>query len=96
MAASPNPAYTESGVFLLAAMQATFLQTTVNQLLLNNGDQVADDVVHHQAQTGTTGKNTVKMTGIKVMIFCCIGSVTVVGDIFWMKNMVAPMMIGRM
>ena len=25
MAASPNPAYTESGVFLLAAMQATLL-----------------------------------------------------------------------
>ncbi len=62
-------------------MQATFLQTTVNQLLLNNGDRVADDVVHHQPD-GNHRKNTVKMTGIKVMIFCCIGSVTVVGDIF--------------
>ncbi|CAH2868860.1 hypothetical protein SEN04528_40600 [Salmonella enterica subsp. enterica serovar Newport] len=48
MAASPYPAYTESGFFLLAAMQATLLQTTVNQLLLNDGDQVADDIVQHQ------------------------------------------------
>ncbi len=29
-------------------MQATLLQTTVNQLLLNYGDQVADDIVNHQ------------------------------------------------
>ena len=29
-------------------MQATFFQTTVNQLLLNNGYQVADDIVQHQ------------------------------------------------
>lgn len=35
-------------IFLLAAMQATFFQTTVNQLLLNNGYQVADDIVQHQ------------------------------------------------
>ncbi|EIZ92296.1 hypothetical protein SEEN539_11522 [Salmonella enterica subsp. enterica serovar Newport str. CVM 21539] len=48
MAASPYPAYTESGFFLLAAMQATLLQTTVDQLLLNDGDQVADDIVQHQ------------------------------------------------
>lgn len=35
-------------IFLLAAMQATFFQTTVNQLLLNNGYRVADDIVQHQ------------------------------------------------
>ncbi len=40
---SPNQDF-----FLLAAMQATFFQTTVNQLLLNNGYQVADDIVQHQ------------------------------------------------
>jgi hypothetical protein len=46
--ASLYPASTESGFFLFAAMQATFFQTTVNQLLLDNRHQVADDIVQHQ------------------------------------------------
>ena len=36
----------------------------------------------------------VKTTGIAMMILRCIGSVTGVGDIFWMKNIEIPYRIG--
>jgi hypothetical protein len=45
---------------------------------------------------GNHRKKKVNITGIKVMIFCCIGSVTVVGLIFWIKNILAPISRGRM
>ena len=34
--------------FFLAAVQATFFQTAVDKLLLQNGHQVTDDIVQHQ------------------------------------------------
>ena len=53
----------------------------------------------NQYRTRPDGKNKkkkVNITGIKVMIFCCIGSVTVVGLIFWIRNIDAPISRGRM
>ena len=43
---------------------------------------------------GNHKKKTEKITGIQVIIFCCIGSVTVIGCSFCIKNILAPNKIG--
>ena len=44
---------------------------------------------------GNVQNINVKITGITVNIFFCIGSVTGVGDIFWIINIVTPIKIGK-
>ena len=68
----------------------------IHETLNDDNSRPASSLLRRFLPWGKNKKKKVNITGIKVMIFCCIGSVTVVGLIFWIRNIDAPINSGRM